>query len=61
MTDLHLYSPAAGGEEAIRAAGEAVNRRNPVTEDEIRAAIPIARAAALGIKSRSDSAGWQVG
>jgi hypothetical protein len=55
------YTPAADGEAAIHAAGTAVNRRNPSTEDEIRAALSVARAAALVVKSRFESTDWQVG
>ncbi len=55
------YVPAAGGEEAIHAAGLTVNKANPVGEAEIRAAVPTARAAAHNVKSRSESTGWQMG
>lgn len=58
---LHLSTPAADGEAAIRTAGAAVNHQNPSTEDEIHAALPLARAAALAVKSRSESTGPLVG
>jgi hypothetical protein len=54
-------SPAAQGEAAICAAGLAANRSNPTDETEIRRVVPVARAAALSVKSRSESTGWQVG
>jgi hypothetical protein len=59
--NLHLYSPAVDAESAVHAAGLAVNATNPTGEADIRAAIPIARAAARRLKSRSESTSWQVG
>lgn len=61
MGSTRLHAPAADGEAAIRAAGDAINERNPASEDEIRSAVPAARAAALALKTRSESTGWQVG
>jgi hypothetical protein len=64
LFEAHAIAPTAptsDGEAAIRAAGLAVNHLNPTGEAEIRRAIPLARAAALAVKSRSDSTGWRVG
>jgi hypothetical protein len=54
-------SPAPQGEAAIHAGALAVNHLNPTGESEIRQAIPLARAAAFAVKSRSESSGWRVG
>ena len=57
----HLSNPAAEGEAAIHAAGLAVNKLNPTGEAEIRQAVALARSAALAVKNRSESTGWQIG
>ena len=57
----YLNEPAAKGREAIHAAGEAVDATPLDTTQAIRAAIPIARAAADAIKTRSESLRWDMG
>lgn len=54
-------NPAAEGEAAIHAAGLAMNKLNPTGEAEIRQAVALARSAALAVKNRSESTGWQIG
>jgi hypothetical protein len=56
-----IPTPASHGTEAIYAAGLAVNKRRLDSTDAIRRAIPVARQAAVAVKSRSESTGWQVG
>lgn len=51
----YLNTPARGGREAIHAAAEAVDALALDTTPEIRAAIPIARAAADTVTSKSES------
>jgi hypothetical protein len=51
----YLNTPAGGGREAIHAAGEAVDGLLLDVTPEIRAAIPIARAAADAVKTQSES------
>ncbi len=58
---MSIPTALSGGETAIHAAGIAVNRSNPVGEEEIRRAVPAARAAALALKNKSESTGWRVG
>ena len=58
---MSTTAAAPQGTEAIHAAGTAVNGLTLTNAQEIRAAIPIARAAALAVKSRSESTNWQIG
>ncbi len=52
---------ASGGLEAIRAAGLAVNHLDLSSPQQIRRAIPIARTAALKVKSWLESTSWKFG
>src|SRR4051812_24032146 len=61
MVSARLQASAAGGDAAIRAAGAAVNGRSLSTTEQIRTAVPVAHSAAVALKSRSESTGWQVG
>jgi hypothetical protein len=49
------------GREAIRAAGLAVNALRLEAAPEIRAAVPLARNAALALKATSESTDWKIG
>ena len=52
---------ADGGREAIHAGGLSVNSLNLTSPTEIREAVPVAREAALSVKSRSESTNWKTG
>ena len=52
---------ADGGREAIHAGGLAVNGLNLTSPTEIRDAVPVAREAALSVKSHSESTSWKTG
>jgi hypothetical protein len=61
LQPMMSLAPASLGQKAVHAAGRAVNGRVLDSIDAVRAAIPIARQAAVGVKSRSESTGWQSG
>lgn len=56
-----MVSPAPQGPDAIHAAGLVVNSRDLCSPPEIRGAVPVARSAALKVKSRSESTDWKTG
>jgi hypothetical protein len=61
LNSTMISTPALLGDEAVQAAGLAVNGLALGSAESIRAAVPIAHQAAVGVKSRSESSGWQIG
>ena len=58
---MPIPTPASDGEQAVQAAGLAVNSRLLESEEAIRRAVPLARQAAVAVKTRSESTNWRTG